>query len=380
MTTSVLLVDDEPDILTILQESLRSNGFEVRAAESGEAAVEAIREAAPDVMVVDLRMPGMNGLELMETAQEHMPNGPMIVLTGYSDTKSAVEALRLGAYDYLTKPVDMERLVQTLRNAAEHRRLTMENRSLVHRLQEANRIKTEFINGMSHEVRTPLGHITGFTELLQDTVEGLTEKQRGYLDKIKGAATRLLGLFDDVLQFSVLRSGDVKVNPAVYTLDSVVGRVLDVMKPAAIEKKLTVEAPGSGIEGRLDPEVADKILTLLMDNAIKFTPEGGRITIETEALKAGQDGVPEPAEDMAVKRWLRIAVSDTGPGVPEADRERIFEVFEQGDSSLARAFEGTGLGLALARSLARIHNGDVLLESSSEEGSTFSMVLPDILE
>jgi signal transduction histidine kinase len=376
MITDVLLVDDERQILTILQESLTSSGFRVRIAESGEMAVEAMKESPPDVMVVDLRMPGMNGLELMTEAQDHMPSGPMIVLTGYSDTKSAVDALRLGAYDYLTKPVDMERLVQTLRNAAEHRRLTLENRGLVHRLQEANRIKTEFINGMSHEVRTPLGHVMGFTEILQDTLEGLTDKQRGYLDKIRDAANRLLRLFDDVLQFSVLRSGDIQVKPEMLPLDSIVSRVVEDQASAAAARSIAVDAPAAGLEAHMDPEVSEKILTLLLDNAIKFTPEGGRVDIRAEAVMASER-LPEVEHASPTGRWLRVGVSDTGPGVPDADRARIFEVFEQGDSSLSRSHEGTGLGLALARSLARIHGGDVILEKSSAEGSTFCMILPD---
>lgn len=380
MPTDVLLVDDEPQILTILEESLTASGFSVRTAEGGEAAMAALRQNPPDVMVVDLRMPDINGMDLMRQAKDFLGAGPMVVLTGYSDTKSAVEALRLGAYDYLTKPVDMERLVQTLRNATEHRRLSMENRSLLRRVQEANRIKTEFINGMSHEVRTPLGHIMGFTEILQDTLEGLTEKQVGYLQKVENAAANLLKLFEDVLQFSVLRSGESEVKPVSYPLDSLVNTVVESQIGAATASSIQLKAVSGGAVGNVDPDVAGKILTLLLDNAIKFTPEGGSVTVSTEVVDVRPEEVPDTEEAARALRWFRVAITDTGVGVAEGDQSRIFEVFEQADASLNRVHGGTGLGLALGRSLARIHGGDVLLEDSSPTGSTFSMVLPDLGE
>lgn len=136
----------------------------------------------------------------------------------------------------------------------------------------------------------------------------------------------------------------------------------------------------SGVEGHVDPEVGEKILSILLDNAIKFSPEGGSVAVTCNVLDAAPESVPETEEGKRASRWIRIAMKDNGPGVPAVDQARIFDVFEQGDASLSRSHEGTGLGLALGRSLARIHDGDVLLEETSARGSTFSMVIPDLPE
>jgi DNA-binding NtrC family response regulator len=207
MSTSILIVDDEPNVLNIIKEAVSTAGFEVTACQSGEEALPLLETHPPDLLLTDLRMPGISGMELLGRAREHSPDTQVIILTGYGDMKSAVEAIRLGAFDYLSKPVDMERLVKTLQNGSERRRLILDNRDLVGSLKESNRLKTEFINGMSHEVRTPLGHIQGFAQILQDTMNGLSEKQAGYLQNILTASNRLLNMFEDILQYSTLTRG-----------------------------------------------------------------------------------------------------------------------------------------------------------------------------
>lgn len=211
MNPTVLLVDDEKEVRRVLTDTIGEAGFEVRAAVSGLQAIEMLDDWSPDLMVIDLKMPGISGIEFAQRARERLPDSELIILTGFGDMKSVVEAMRLGAYDYMSKPVDLDRLLQTLRRASERHQLVLENRDLLRRTQEANRIKGEFISGMSHEVRTPLGHITGFTQLLQDMLEGLTDKQKGYLQNIHDAAERLLDMFDNILQYSMLKSGDVNI-------------------------------------------------------------------------------------------------------------------------------------------------------------------------
>jgi two-component system C4-dicarboxylate transport response regulator DctD len=171
-------------------------------------------------MIVDLKMPGISGLEFAEKVADASPDSQIIILTGYGDMKSAVEAMRVGAYDYLTKPVDLDRWLQTLRKADERRRLT-----------EANWIKAEFINGMSHEVRTPLGHITGFAQILEDTLENLTEKQQRYVQNIQNGARRLLDLFENILSFSTLKTGDVQVKLESVNVKDILDAAIEESRP-----------------------------------------------------------------------------------------------------------------------------------------------------
>ena len=325
-------------------------------------------------------MPGISGLDLIREARKLIPDTEVIILTGYGDMKSAVEALRLGAYDYLTKPVDMERLLQTLKNGADRRRLILQNRSLIRSLEESNRIKAEFINGMSHEFRTPLGHILGFSQILQDTLEGLTEKQGRYIENIQSAASGLLGLFENILQFSILKSGEAHARPAAFSPTNLLEKSLQSYRDPADIKGLTLshQCPEPDRTVTADPEICRKALSCLLDNAVKFTPDGGTVTVSAEVrtspdLPAGAEG-DDLAETIA-DGWLHIAVADSGPGIAQEDQERIFNLFEQGDASLTRHHQGTGLGLALARSLAKIHGGSLVVDSRPGEGSTFTVTL-----
>ena len=380
MPTDVLVVDDELDILDILRETLSGAGFKVVVRESGDDALTYLAHHRPTLMLADLRMPGINGMELTRRARELVPDIQVVILTGYGDMKSAVEAHRLGAYDYLTKPVDTGRLVQTLRNGAEHYRLIQENRFLIHSLREANRIKTEFINGMSHEFRTPIGHILGFAQILQDTVEGLTEKQAHYLENIQTAAARLVTLFDNMLEFSILRSGETRISPAPFSLLQFLEKGLGIYSDTARVRDLSLEiqSPETDEVVVADLQVCQKVLSLLLDNAVKFSPDGSRIALRADVLSTPSvSGASAPdLVKMDARDWLHVTVSDTGPGIAPEDQVRVFNLFEQGDPSLARPHEGTGIGLALARSLVQIHGGTIFLKSRPGEGSTFTFVIP----
>ena len=380
MPTDVLVVDDEPDILDILEETLSSAGFEAVARQGGDDALTYLAHHTPALMVTDLRMPGISGMELTRKARELTPDTQVVILTGYGDMKSAVEALRLGAYDYLTKPVDTERLIQTLRNGAEHRRLIRENRLLIHSLREANRIKTEFISAMSHEFRTPIGHILGFAQILQDTAAGLTEKQAHYLDNIQTAATRLVTLFDNVLEFSILRSGETRISPEPFSLMQLLEGGLASFSAPAQAGDLSLEIRPSQADQIVaaDLQVCLKVLSLLLDNAVKFSPGGGRVTIRAEVRptpSVPDAPAPGPAQ-IDAPAWLHVSVSDAGPGIALEDQNRIFNLFEQGDPSLVRHHGGIGIGLALARGLVQIHGGAIFLKSRPGEGSTFTFVVP----
>ena len=201
----------------------------------------------------------------------------MIILTGYGDLGSSVEALRLGAFDYLTKPVESKRLVQTVRNGVERRRLEVENRRLVRALQESNRLKTEFINGVSHEVRTPLGQVLGYAQLLGSCVAGLSDKHLRYLQNIQEGATRVLDLLENILQFSTLQSGEAGIHPVAVSLPALLDEVRQIHHDAAGLRQVVVEVapPGRDRTVHADLDICRKVLSLLVDNAIKFSSEGG---------------------------------------------------------------------------------------------------------
>jgi len=377
---NILLVDDESQISEILSETLTVAGFDVHACNGGEAALDWLENHQPEVMLTDLRMPGLSGLELARVVNERYPDIQMVILTGFGDMDSAIEALRLGAYDYLSKPVDAERLVHTIQNGAERRRLIIENRNLIDNLREANRIKTEFLHGMSHEVRTPLGHITGFSEILEQTMENINDRQSRYLNNIQKAAKKLLQMFDDILQYSDLNSGEIDLNQKPISLSRLTEQVqkpfIDPIQHKQLHINTSLPSPEATVLA--DEELLAKILEVIFQNAVQFSPEGGDISIAANLQSTPDlsgtlsDRLPKSDADA----YLHLSISDQGQGIAEADQKRIFNLFEQVDGSLTREHEGTGLGLSLAQSLARQHGGVVTLQSAPDEGSTFTIVIP----
>jgi signal transduction histidine kinase len=375
---NVLLVDDEKQILNILAEMLDAVGISVHTCNSGDEALAYLADHSVEVLVSDLRMPAMNGLELLGKARLLDPDLQTVILTGFGDMKSAVEALRAGAYDYLSKPIDAERLIQTLKIGTDQRRLTIENRMLIENLMEAGRLKTDFLHGMSHEIRTPLGHITGFAEILEQTIEGLNEKQQRYLNNIQAAAKRLLGMFDDMLQYADMSTeAELQLSPVLVSdlIRQVRSTLADAIHRQNLEIRIQVPDPDPVLMA--DFGICEKMLEVVVQNAVQFSPPNGTIEIRAE-LRSEPDASEEQRALLfpPSEHWLHISVTDQGPGIAPEAHERIFNLFEQADGSLAREHEGTGLGLALGRSLARRHKGLITLQSALGKGSTFTLVIP----
>jgi signal transduction histidine kinase len=323
MPTKVLLVDDEEHIRSVLSDSLEAAGYDVESVSSGEEGLESLAKRPADLMIVDLKMPGISGIEFASQARETPADGQIVILTGFGDMKSAVEAMRAGAYDYLTKPVDLDRLLQTLRQADERRKLVIENRDLLRRLTEANRIKAEFINGMSHEVRTPLGHITGFAQILEDTLENLTDKHQRYLRNIQDGASRLLDLFENILSFSTLKTGDVQVNPESVNLDETLQNAIEASQPSAADLGFTVGTEGdTSLSVRIDKSICTKALGLLLVNAIKFNKEGGAVELGVSVDESLREEMDVPDSGIA-SGWLstqRISSSSSSSSLRKLTR------------------------------------------------------------
>ena len=230
---------------------------------------------------------------------------------------------------------------------------------------EANAAKSSFLAVMSHELRTPLNAIAGYADLIDMGVHGpVTDGQREALARIKRSQRHLLRLINDVLNLSRIEAGHVDYRVETVPLRDVVASVTPMVEPqiAAKDLRLEVMVP-SALAARADRDKVQQILLNLLTNAIKFTPPGGRICVETG------DGTVDSSS-------VSLSVSDTGLGIPGDMLERVFEPFIQVDASRTRATEGTGLGLAISRDLARGMGGDLTARSTLGEGSTFTLTLP----
>jgi signal transduction histidine kinase len=250
--------------------------------------------------------------------------------------------------------------------AIENVRLFDEIQDKSHQLAEASRHKSQFLANMSHELRTPLNAILGYTELVLDGVYGeAPEKALTVLKRVESNGKHLLGLINDVLDLSKIEAGELKLSLASYSMKDVVYSVFSAVEPLATRKKLDfkVDMPPDMPAGQGDERRLTQVLLNLVGNAIKFT-DAGAVTI-----KAGTaDGS------------FNVAVHDTGPGISPADQAKLFQEFQQADSSITKAKGGTGLGLAISRRIIELHGGRIWVDSSPGDGSTFTFTLPIVVE
>ena len=287
-------------------------------------------------------------------------------------------AVTLGvALDNLRQYNDLKLLAQQLRSSSEE--IVVKN----HQLEETSRMKSEFLANMSHELRTPLNAIIGFSEVIRDGLLGeVTPQQKEYVNDIFTSGTHLLSLINDILDLSKVEAGKMTLELEPLQLTALVQSSLQVVREKAIAHHIRLLTDlgemanplesGMDLPGDiwLDQRKAKQIIYNLLSNAVKFTPDGGEVHIA--ARQVGKQAVSNPRFDL----YLELSVSDTGIGISAADQARLFQPFVQIDSTLARRYEGTGLGLVMVKRLVELHGGAVDLRSELGKGSTFTVWLP----
>lgn len=361
----ILIVDDEPHNRQLLKVMLAAENVVLQTAVAGEEALALMAEHPPDLVLLDVMMPGMDGYEVAAAIKgnEATKSIPIIMLTALDDRDARMRGLNAGAEDFLSKPVDRAELLVRVRNLLRLKAAIDEARAARMMADHANSAKTLFLRSMSHELRTPLNAIAGFTEILELGIRGpVNAEQIKDLGRIKRAANYLLLLINDVLTVARLE-GARPLNMITIAVNPVLAEVEGLCANQAKAKALTLSVMPHEREVFVtaDAERLQQILLNLITNAIKFTNKGGRIDVTCET-HAGM---------------VRIAVQDTGAGVRQGDIGRVFEAFVQVDRHLtAPEQQGVGLGLSISRELARAMRGDLTLESTEGVGSTFTLTLP----
>ena len=375
----VLIVDDERRNAELLKVMLTPEGYVLLTASCGEDALALLADQQPDLILLDVMMPGMDGYQVATKIKQNPAtnNIPVIMLTALDDRNAKMLGLNAGAEDFLTKPVDRAELCVRVRNLLRLKaygdKLRVAHAALAIALTEAgearlmaehaNNAKTQFLRAMSHELRTPLNAISGYTEILEMGIRGsVNPAQVKDLGRIKRASAYLLRLINDVLTIARLEGArplhliSIAVNPVLSEVES-----LCILQAKANGLTLMVTECHHEIFAKADAERFQQILLNLVTNAIKFTPKGGSINVSSD-------------DDAGV---VRVRVNDTGVGVRMLDIERVFEPFVQIDRHLTSdTQQGVGLGLSISRELARAMSGDLTLESVEGVGSTFTLTLP----
>lgn len=389
----VLIVDDEESVLGMVYSCLKLSGYRVSTARSAEDASRLVEGNEFDTVLTDVQMPGEDGIAFLAGVHRQRPDMPVIVMTGFAQLQTAVNAIKSGAFDFLYKPFDFSYLTQVVKKAVEHARLRrMEKRyraeleeTVAQRTDElkealaqlevtraallkAANDKNEFMSTITHEMRTPMNGVIGALDLLADAA--LSGPQQEYLLLARHSAENMMTLVDSLLSFS----DGIGRGPAIcyeaFDLPHAVEALALGYRSRFTGKGLSFDvrvAPTVPRRIRCDREQLVRLLDILLGNALKFTERGGG-SLEVS---------PELTGDQ--RAAIRVTVSDSGIGIPEEMIERIFEPFIQVDGSLTRRFGGAGLGLSIARQIALLLDGRIWAESHPGRGSSFHLLMNVVL-
>jgi signal transduction histidine kinase len=367
----VLIVDDSPDNLQMLMEILKAD-YAVVVATTGEKALQlAQRLPPPDLIILDVIMPGMDGYEVcIQLKQDPQTQGiPVIFVTALSEAGHESKGFELGAVDYIIKPFSPPVVKARLKSHLTMQQLYNELQQKNQELSRATRLKDEFLANMSHELRTPLNAVLGMTEALQEGAFGLVnEKQLKALGTVESSANHLLSLINDILDVAKIEAGKITLDYGATSIKALCQSVLAFIKQPALKKniQLQTEIPPHLPDIWADEIRLRQVLLNLLTNAVKFTPEDGTVTLAVSVV----------SPDNEAPAYLRFAITDTGIGIAPEHITKLFKPFIQIDSALNRKYNGTGLGLALVKQIVELHGGHVGLTSEPGVGSCFTVDLP----
>jgi len=356
----VLIIDDEEAMRDSCTQILLKSGFRAETAEDGAAGLKKIKDLGPDLVLVDLKMPGISGFEVLDRLKNLDPHIIPIVITGYATVDSAVEAMKKGAYDFLPKPFSPEELRIIIRRAYERRKLILEAEAL---RTEKKLLEENFITMVSHQLRSPLVTIQQYFEvILAGMVGPVDEKPKEMIFKARDRLDGLLHLINDWLDLARINKGQIVDKFKTLDIQKMLEKLIDFMRPLAQEYGVAVEfntAPAPVLVLG-DEESLEQVFTNLINNAIKYNKPGGRLHLNLK-MDAG---------------FIAVAVEDTGIGIAKEHLPFIFDQFYQVRRSQGKKMKGTGLGLSIAKKIVDAHNGTIDVSSEPDVGSTFIVRLP----
>lgn len=358
----ILIIDDEEVVLDSCSQILKGSGAEIFTASNGEAGMQLVQTEQPDLVFVDLKMPGMGGLDVIKSIRETNPTIVPIVITGFATLTSAIEAMKNGAYDFLPKPFTPDEFRMITQRGLDKRRLVLETIAL---RQERESLRENFAAIVSHELKAPLGAVQQNLYVLADELaDQLTTAQKERLERIQiniGDLTKLILTWLRVLSVDVSR-----IQESFHPVDigRVISKAVESVQPQATRKAIEIATSDTGglPEVLGDEGTLVETLVNILGNAVKYSRNGGVIEIAAEATAAE----------------VLMRVSDSGVGIAQEDLPHIFGDFYTGKTS--RPPEGgSGIGLAVARRIIEAHHGTITVASELGKGSTFVIHLPLIV-
>jgi signal transduction histidine kinase len=346
LVPNILIVDDVPANVLLLVRMLTERGYRTRTALGGKLALEAARTEPPDLILLDITMPEMNGYEVCEQlkADEALQAIPVIFISALHETLDKVKAFRVGGVDYVTKPFQFEEVYARVQTHLQLRRL--------------EKLRDDLTHMLIHDLRNPLTMICGFLDLLESEAQGYSASTRKLLPRARRSAEDLRNMIGSILDVSKMGAGELRLQSEVCDLHALIRAVVATAQSLPDNGVVTLAARKSPLPLTLDASLIRRVLQNLLSNALKYTPPGGGVRLVV---------TPSPTE-------VRVAVTDTGPGIAREQQQRIFKKFGQVEDHRNR--QGTGLGLAFCKLAVEAHGGCIGVESEVGKGSTFWFTLP----
>ncbi len=358
---NLLVVDDNVSFLKDTCDVLSSEGMTVDGAAHGEEAIKLARQHSYDLVLLDINMPVMDGMQTLKILRKESPASDVIMVTGYQDIQLAVESMKIGAKEYITKPIDPGDLVQRVKtalraHAAEARVKNME---------------AQFSSRLLHELLNPLHSVHAAIDfVLKQSAGPVTDQQMEVLHNINTSITKMDALINDMIDLSLFESGNVELEKLPVNIDELIPAVIARLKGRAAAKKITLSAHiKSGTPTvEIDLEKIEQVLTNLIENSLKYTSSGGSIDVKLVTGKMKLNNTDHEC--------ITISVTDTGSGIAKEDIPFVFDKYKEVLTGKESKQKTTGLGLAICKSIVEAHNGVIDVDSIPGKRTTFTFSLP----
>ena len=385
MKASILVVDDKPENLQLLIGMLSAQGHEVRAFAEGSFALESARTTPPDIILLDVNMPGMDGYTLCTAlkADPRTSEIPVIFISAHGETSNKINGFCVGGVDYITKPFQVDEVLVRIQTHLRMRMVQRELQQEVQRrsqaeaelqalnqqlreanthLQRANSSKDTFVSILAHDLRNPIAGVLGLSEVLTENIDHYDESRiKKMLNNLRGTTKNIYALLDNLLEWSRLERGVLECHPKTLPISPLVECNMHLVDVAARQKHITFrnQVPEQ-LAGYFDEQMAHTILRNLLTNAVKFTRADGFVEISGHSCHHG----------------IEITVADTGIGMDEKTLASLFRIDQRESHPGTQGEKGSGLGLILCKEFVEKNGGDLRVESVVGQGSTFRVTLP----
>lgn len=361
-TGKIMVVDDEENILSAINKSLKKVGHKVELCGNGREALDAVAAEPPDVILLDLVMERISGLEVCRQIKNNSATAfiPVLMISGYSHREERLQAIDAGADDFLAKPLDLEEVNLRVRTTLQKKKLHDQLQEAFQQVKELEKTKENLINMLVHDLRSPLTGLMGYIELLKRSPELEEKDRRENLETAFSLAEIIMQMLQSLLDIGRLERNQMPLEPEKQDVTSIIKETLEMLKPESRRHKIIFTPDNQPATALCDKAVTRRICANLLMNALQISPENSTVEIGIEEKE---------------KSYL-ISVKDQGPGLADEDIPRVFEIFNFGKNPKQSSKFSTGIGLTFCKLAAEAQGGEIGVESRQQEGSTFWFTLP----